>query len=65
MSEARPLGPLAPLLLRLGFGGFGGPLADIAIMETEVVERRSWLSRQKFLDGLACARWCRGPLRPR
>ena len=45
MTEGAPLGALVRLFLRLGFSGFGGPLAHIALMETEVVERRKWLSR--------------------
>ena len=40
MSGRKPLGDLIRLFLRLGFAGFGGPLVHIAMMETEVVERR-------------------------
>jgi chromate transporter len=49
------------LFLRLGFAGFGGPLVHIAMMETEVVERRRWLSKQEFLDGLALCQMLPGP----
>ena len=42
MSAPSSLGALVRLFLRLGFAGFGGPLVHIAIMETEVVERRRW-----------------------
>ena len=41
---------LALLFLRLGATAFGGPAAHIAMMEDEVVRRRGWLSREKFLD---------------
>ena len=34
----------------LGFIGFGGPAATIAMMDDEVVARRGWLSRTHFLD---------------
>jgi chromate transport protein ChrA len=47
------LGPLVRLVLRPGFAGIGGPLVQIAIMETEVVERRRWLSKREFRVGLA------------
>src|SRR4051812_17995341 len=41
---------LALLFLRLGTVSFGGPLAHIALMRQEFVERRQWLSDQEFLD---------------
>jgi len=56
------LGALVRLFLRLGFAGFGGPLVHIAIMETEVVERRRWLSKEDFLDGLALCQMLPGPV---
>lgn len=46
MSGTRSLGELARLFLRLRFAGFGGPLAHIGIMETEVVDCRRWLTRR-------------------
>ena len=61
MSGPRSLGALARLFLRLGFAGFGGPLVHIAMMESEVVERRRWLSKQEFLDGLALCQMLPGP----
>jgi len=38
--------------LRLGFIGFGGPAGQIAIMHTELVERRRWISEKRFLHAL-------------
>jgi chromate transporter len=61
VSAPSHLGALVRLFLRLGFAGFGGPLVHIAIMETEVVERRRWLSKQEFLDGLALCQILPGP----
>ena len=61
MSGRKPLGDLIRLFLRLGFAGFGGPLVHIAMMETEVVERRRWLTKQEFLDGLALCQMLPGP----
>jgi chromate transporter len=51
MSEHQQrLRELALIFLRLGFTSFGGPAAHIALMEREFVQKREWLSRQKFLD---------------
>ena len=55
------LGELAVFFLRLGTTAFGGPAGHIAMMEDELVRRRKWLSREKFLDLLAQAISFRGP----
>lgn len=41
---------LAGLFLRLGVTSFGGPVAHIANMHREIVERRKWLTSAEFLD---------------
>ena len=38
--------------LKLGFVSFGGPAGQIAIVHTELVERRRWISEQRFLHAL-------------
>jgi chromate transporter len=38
--------------LKLGFVSFGGPAGQIAIMHQELVERRRWISENRFLHAL-------------
>src|SRR5208283_1461513 len=52
---------LALFFLRLGTTAFGGPAAHIAMMEDEVVRRRQWVLREKFLDLLGAANLIPGP----
>jgi len=47
--------------LKLGFIGFGGPAGQIAIMHTELVERRRWISEQRFLHALNYCMLLPGP----
>jgi chromate transporter len=49
------------LFLRLGFTAFGGPAAHIAMMRTEVVQRRQWISDERFLDLLSVVNLIPGP----
>ncbi|HEX6534039.1 MAG TPA: chromate efflux transporter [Gemmatimonadaceae bacterium] len=55
------LAELARLFLKLGTVAFGGPAAHIAMMEDEVVRRRSWLTRDQFLDYLGATNLIPGP----
>jgi hypothetical protein len=38
--------------VKLGFISFGGPTGQIAIMHRELVEKRRWLSEERFLHAL-------------
>ena len=55
------LGEIARLFMKLGTIGFGGPAAHIAMMEDEVVRRRGWLSKQRFLDLIGATNLIPGP----
>ena len=52
---------LAREFTRLGLTSFGGPAAHIAIMQREFVERKAWLSRERFVDLLGLSSLLPGP----
>lgn len=52
---------VALLFLRLGTTAFGGPAAHVAMMEDEVVRRRGWTTRERFLDLLGATNLIPGP----
>ena len=49
------------LFLRLGVTAFGGPAAHIALLQRECVERRRWISPERFLGLLGVANLIPGP----
>jgi len=61
-ADARTtLAELARVFLWLGSVAFGGPAAHIAMMREELVQRRGWLSDERFLDLLSAANLIPGP----
>jgi chromate transporter len=46
---------------KLGFISFGGPAGQIAIMHRELVERREWISEERFLHALNFCMLLPGP----
>lgn len=69
-TGARPEEDVAPppmraflgYFLRLGSLGFGGPIALAGYMQRDLVERRRWISKQDYVEGLALAQLAPGPL---
>lgn len=49
------------VFLKMGTVAFGGPAAHIAMMETEIVLKRQWLSREAFMDLLGATNLIPGP----
>ena len=47
--------------LKLGFISFGGPAGQIALMHEELVEKRRWISEQRFLHALNYCMLLPGP----
>ncbi|MFZ6798939.1 chromate efflux transporter [Undibacterium sp. Di24W] len=59
IEHSEPVAPSFPdfwialrFWLKLGFISFGGPAGQIAIMHQELVEKRRWISEQRFLHAL-------------
>src|SRR5579884_565431 len=61
-AVACPLGHYLGYFLRLGTFGFGGPIALAGSMQRDLVEERRWISKQDYVEGLAFAQLCPGPL---
>ncbi len=61
MKQDIQIKEIAKLFLKLGFIGFGGPAAHIAMMQQEVVVKRKWMNDQHFLDLLGATNLIPGP----
>ena len=65
ISDAPPrlptMGEAVAYWLKLGFISFGGPPGQIAIMHQELVERRRWISEQRYLHALNYCMLLPGP----
>src|SRR5204863_3153845 len=48
--------------LRLGTFGFGGPIALAGHMQQDLVDKRGWISKEDYVEGLALAQLAPGPL---
>ena len=69
MSESAPVSPRSHptfaeafrFWLKLGFISFGGPSGQIAIMHEELVEKKKWISEERFLHALNFCMLLPGP----
>src|SRR5512138_3381818 len=65
ISQASPLSvPFSKAFrfwLKLGFISFGGPAGQIAVMHTELVDRKKWISEDRFLHALNFCMLLPGP----
>ena len=52
---------LAIVFSKLGATAFGGPAAHVAAIQTEVVDRRAWMSRERLLELYATTQFIPGP----
>lgn len=48
--------------LKLGTTGFGGPIALVGYMHSDLVEKRKWFSEEEYKEGLALSQLAPGPL---
>ncbi len=53
---------LALYFLRLGFLGFGGPVALVGQMESELVNDKKWLTKEQMRESIAICQSLPGPL---
>jgi len=53
---------LSLYFLKLGTIGFGGPVALVAYMHRELVEKNKWITEDDYKEGLALAQLAPGPL---
>ncbi len=60
-DKLQRLAQLATLFFKLGSIGFGGLAVLISMMEYEVVSKRNWLTREKFLDFVGTSNLIPGP----
>ncbi len=48
--------------LKLGYSGFGGPVALVGYMHRDLVEKNRWISEEDYKEGLTLAQLAPGPL---
>ncbi|TAH74852.1 MAG: chromate efflux transporter [Anaerolineaceae bacterium] len=49
------------VFLKLGITAFGGPAAHVAMMEEEIISKRKWISKEKFMDFYGATNLLPGP----
>jgi chromate transporter len=59
--DVPPLGEALRVWARIGLLSFGGPAGQIALMHSELVEKRRWIGEQRFLHALNYCMLLPGP----
>ncbi len=52
---------VATVFFKLGCFAFGGPAAHIAMMESEIIQKRKWMTQEHFLDLIGATNLIPGP----
>lgn len=60
-SDAPAFSELVRVFARIGWLSFGGPAGQIALMHSEVVEKRGWVDEQQYLHALNFCHLLPGP----
>jgi chromate transporter len=60
-EQKKRIKEIAAVFLKLGTTAFGGPAAHIAMMDDEIVKKRKWIEKDKFLDLLGATNLIPGP----
>ena len=60
-SDNVSLGEATRVWAKIGWLGFGGPAGQIALMHRELVEKRRWISDERFLHALSYCMLLPGP----
>lgn len=61
MEKKATISDLFRFFIGMGLTAFGGPVAHMAIMQREAIERRKWMTREEFLDVLGLLNIIPGP----
>jgi len=62
LPETSSLPRFVGYFLWLGTVGFGGPIALAGHMQQDLVDKRGWVSKEDYVEGLALAQLAPGPL---
>lgn len=61
-KAAYSLSQLVKYFLKLGYSGFGGPVALVGYMHRDLVEKRKWITEEEYKEGLTLAQLAPGPM---
>jgi chromate transporter len=53
---------LAAVFLKVGATGFGGPMPMLAMIQSEIVQRRRWVTQEEFSEAVVVGQMLPGPV---